>query len=232
MSRSVSLTNLITRVRQRADIESDLLRFTDAEITTNLNESIAELYDIILSAYGQDYFRSTYAITLVAGQSVYSLPVSFLSLISVDIFFGTTTNWVQTVAPYMENERNWYKFAAGLTMASPSYYRLQGANIAFIPVPNGTYTASINYIPTSPLLVVGSDTFDGINGWEEFAVLDAAIKCLLKDEEFATITVLEQRKSAIAQRIRDRATERDAGQPDRVHDVTSGNRYGYGSGWE
>lgn len=223
MSRAVSLSTLITRVRRRADIESAADRFSDAEITDNLNESITELYDVLLSAYGQDYYRAASPTTLIPTQSIYSLPSNFLSLISVDLYYGTPSNYVFSLRPFMESERNEYRWAAGLAISTPAYYRLRAANIELIPIPTSAMTLQINYVPTPTLLVNPGDTFDGINGWEEYAVLDAAIKCCIKDEATDVAASLEARKAVIAQRIKERATERDAGQPERIQDVTGMN---------
>lgn len=218
MARSVSLTTLLTRVRQRADIENATARFTDAEITDHINEAIAEFYDVVRASWGEDYFRSSFPITTVSGQLVYSLPADFLSLISVDVMLGSLA--VASGRPFMENERNWLRsFPTALWIVGDRfYYRLAASNITLQTAPSG-YSISLNYIPTPPKLATGGDTVDGIAGWEEYVVLDAAIKCMLKDQDMEMVAALEQRKAGIKARIDTMATERDAGQTSRVQDV-------------
>lgn len=229
MARTVTLTTLLTRVRQRADLESQTRRTTDAEITDHINEGIAELYDVVRGAFGQDYFRAASTFATTNGADTYALPADFLSLLSVDVALSNSISL--TARPYMENERNAFKaFPTGWLYGQPIWYRLYAANIKFIPTPNGAYSVTLNYCPTPPKLSAPSDTFDGINGWEEYAVLDAAIKCCIKDEDVDMIGILDSRKERMKQRILDYAPERDAGQPERVHDVYRANGWGYGWG--
>ena len=91
--------------------------------------------------------------------------------------------------------------------------------------------ASSAQVGTSKL-VADSDAMDGVNGWEEYVVLDAAIKSLLKDESYEKVNALEQRKGMMLRRIQDIMSERDSGAAARVNDVmgyttASGYPYGY-----
>lgn len=220
MARSVTLSTLIARVRRRVDIDNATNRFPDADITDEINESIQELVELIQQSWGQDYFRSTNTFTTTAGVSVYALPADFQRLISVDATLGGIS---VSLIPYMESERNMFKgYPFGTTMvAQPFFYRLTASNISFIPVPTGAFTINLNYIPVLTKLSAPSDTFDGIGGWEEYVVLDTAIKCAMQDELYDLIGVLEGRKAQMRARIESIATERDAGAPERVQDVVS-----------
>lgn len=62
---------------------------------------------------------------------------------------------------------------------------------------------------------------DSINGWDEWIVLDSAIKALTKDGQLDVIPQLEARQEAQAERIRKGAVSRDQGAAEVVHDVTS-----------
>jgi len=55
MFNQVSLAELITRIRQRADMV-DTQFVTDEEITSYCNESLGELYDLIIGSAAQEYF--------------------------------------------------------------------------------------------------------------------------------------------------------------------------------
>lgn len=59
---------------------------------------------------------------------------------------------------------------------------------------------------------------DGISGWLEYVVVDAAIKCLVKEE--SDTRVLGMQRDQLVRRITDSAPNRDAGEPPRVTDVT------------
>lgn len=64
----------------------------------------------------------------------------------------------------------------------------------------------------------GETYSDGISGWLEFVVLDAAVKCLQKEE--SDTRVLQEQRAGIVRRIIDSAPNRDAAEPARVADVT------------
>lgn len=55
MFNQVSLAELITRIRQRADMV-DTQFVTDEELTSYCNESLGELYDLIVGSAAQEYF--------------------------------------------------------------------------------------------------------------------------------------------------------------------------------
>lgn len=59
--------------------------------------------------------------------------------------------------------------------------------------------------------------FDGVSGWEEYAIVDAAIKALVKEESSAT--ELAVAKAGLLTRITEEASARDIGSPPMVSDV-------------
>jgi len=89
-------------------------------------------------------------------------------------------------------------------------------------------TASTAQTAVSATFLTGSVVqidMDEINGFEEYIIIDAAIKCLIKEE--SDVSVLLAQKQQIMQRIEAMASNRDAGEPERVTDV-----YDYGWGYE
>lgn len=101
-------------------------------------------------------------------------------------------------------------------------------------IPNGTtvlavgstsVTLSNNVNATQSTLIVSfwddSTTLDGIAGWEEFVVIDAAIKAKVKQEE--DVQELAGQKLAMTQRIEAMASGRDAGQAQHVSDMLAVN---------
>ena len=216
MSASVQLVTMRTEVRRRANIENSTF-ITDAEINALLNEGLAEVYDLLVQARAQEYKRNAYGITTAAGTSSYVLPADFYALISVDIQYGS--NLVISAKPYAEFERNTYKWLPGWQLNAPVYYRLTGGNVTFIPVPSGTFSVTLNYYPTYTQLVNDSDTFDGVDGWEAYAIWFAVAACQSKhktmDPAFAMARV-----AALKARIEALAAYRDAGNAERVHDTS------------
>lgn len=72
-----------------------------------------------------------------------------------------------------------------------------------------------------------TDILDGVNGWEEYVTIDAAIKALRKEESDTSILMAE--KAAMMKRILDSAPNRDAGQPDFISNTRNASGgWGYG----
>jgi len=114
------------------------------------------------------------------------------------------------------------------------------ANTTISAVTPGTITLSQNL--TAPVsnsvcqMFSYTDTMDWINGWEEYIIVDAAIKILGKEESDAT--VMGARKAALLGRIQSIAENRDQGAAARTVDVmgnylwggdSSSNGDGYGN---
>jgi hypothetical protein len=217
MASAQSLTNMILAVRRRANIESQVGFISDAEITEYLNYCLSDLYDQLVQAGGQPWYRNSYTFTSVNNTSAYSLPTDFYRLVSVDIALGG--GLVISARPYMEAERNRFRwYYQGWFAGRPVFYRLLGNQINFIPTPSGSYSITLNYYPTFAKLVSGSDTFDGVNGWEELAVWKAAAYCKAKGDEDPGYC--EAQAAKLQERIDALAAQRDAENPERVHDVT------------
>lgn len=78
-----------------------------------------------------------------------------------------------------------------------------------------------------------STTIDGVSGWEEYIVLDAALKAMGKEED--EDSQMWQSKMAMHQRLIDMSQNRDAGNPATVADVQWSDFWwpsgGSGGGW-
>jgi hypothetical protein len=226
MARGVSLTTLQARWRQRANLEGATIFITTTEEIDAINESIAECYDVIRAAFGQDYYTSSSTFNTSGSTDTYTLPADFLALNGVDIQWSNSI--ILTARPFMNTERNRYKWYPGWIYTQPVFYRLGGTlggtfpngSIRFIPAPSGTYSVTLWYVPTPTKLAAGGDTFDGIAGWEEYVVLDVAIKGATKDGDWDLVNALKADKMAMKARIEAMAGMRDQGQPDRVQDVS------------
>ena len=77
------------------------------------------------------------------------------------------------------------------------------------------------YYPNPKELVLSSDFIDGRSGWEEWVVVDAAIKLLAKEE--SDTSALEREAGRVWARVTAVAVNRDAGQSKRITDVSLNN---------
>ena len=221
--------DLVTRVRQRSDMVDNFF-VSDVEVQTYINAGIAELHDLLIQTYGQDYYVSSATFTTVAGTSSYPIASStsgpnitnFYKLRGLDAKLNGSEYF--TLEPFNFSERNlnqnWGSW--GLLGLTNVKYRLVGSNIEFIPEPDGATDIRIWYIPTaqqfdSTTPATSTTKFDDINGYAEYVVISAAINCLQKEE--SDVGVLLSQKLDMRKRIEQAASNRDAGSPITITDV-------------
>lgn len=212
---AVTLTTLRARAREHADaVNTQFVTDTATSVDAFINAGLDELYDLVTEKFGSDYFVSSSSFT-TTGTSTVSLPSDFYKLLGLDVVSGSDTIDLRR---FEFKERNAFKAASIVSATNLPRYRLQGGLLWFYPVPASGLTGTIWYIPTRTLLVSGSDSCNFPNGWEEYAVLVAAEKILLKEE--SDISAIEALKQTQFRRISAAAENRDAGEPQRVTDVT------------
>jgi hypothetical protein len=107
-------------------------------------------------------------------------------------------------------------------------YQVRGDDLVFIPTPNGSQLIRLWYIPLPQELTLDTDSFNGINGYEEYVVIDAAIKMRVKEE--SPVEELLLAKENMRQRILSASAGRDSGEPARVVDTDS-NYAGFRNLW-
>lgn len=216
---SVTLAQLRTRARQRADMENSTF-VSDSELNFYINSSIAELHDLLVSAYGSDYFLSTHSFSTVASTADYALPADFYKLAGIDAQYNGS-DWV-ALRPFNFNERNRNQDLSVGTISGPDFrYRIMGSNIKLAPVPNAVHTIKVWYTPKATELSLDADTLNDLNQFAEYVIVDAAIKCLQKEE--SDVSVLMAQKAELRRRIEIMAQNRDASEPESVSDVYSAN---------
>lgn len=205
MARARTLTNLLADVYGRVAMTGTTF-VTSAEATEMINQSITELYDLLVGARGPDYYESTKSFTTVAGQSEY--PFASMS--------PALTDFYQLILAECT--------VGGVTSPMREFNRLEHGGLLWNSVQGGQ-VVKLYYVPACPRLVSGSDTFDGINGWEEYVVVDVAAKMLEKSDEDAG--PLYKRKAELARRIELLAPDRDNSAPERMRSFRD-TRHPYG----
>lgn len=213
----------------------------DAEILDHVNQGIAELHDLLVGLF-EDYYITSVTFdlpggnptTLPDGESNFQLTnggsptyaLGFYKALGVDFTSGGIT---RSVKPYMFAERNAYPIGHGEDL----FYHIQGDSLRFIPESPPSGSVTLWYVP-EPQYFVASDLTASesprlsvkarhiARGYEEFIILDAAIKCLLKEE--SNVKLLMAQRELVRKRIMDAASARQAGEPYRVTDVNNGVR--------
>lgn len=220
MATTLTLAELRTATRQRADMVNSQF-VSDAELNSYINQSYFELYDLLVSKYGDNYYVAPpYTFQTDGTNYQYALPTSPLmyKLLGVDLQLANTPDSFVTIRPFEMIDRNRYavpNFQSfyGLTNLR---YRINGNNIWFTPIPAANQTIRLWYIPRMTTLTADTDTVDGISGWTEYIICDAAMKCMQKEE--SDVSVLMAEKQMLIKRIEAMAESRDVGSPAKVSD--------------
>lgn len=218
---SITLAELKNQSRERADqVNSEFI--SDGELTSYINSSRAELYDILTEAYGSEYFVIEAApVSVTSGTNAYPLPADFYELKGVDVRINQD-DWF-SIDRFNFNERNNYTDFTywDLRGISNIKYRIVGNNIMFTPAPDRVAEYRLWYVPTPTQLVNDTDVLDDQNSYAEYIIVDAAIKMMQKEE--SDVTVLMTQKMALIKRITDKAANRDAGQAPTISDIFAAN---------
>ena len=219
MSNTVTLLQLKTQSRERADMEnSDFI--SDSELTSYINSSYAELYDLLVSRY-EDYFTTETTQTVASGASSFTLPTDFYKLRGLDLALDNSSNNYTPVPRFNWNNRN-ANVSRLLSGQFNVSYRIVGGNMELVPTDSASGDYRIYYVPIYTPLVADTDTAVTAvsnQSWHEYVIVDVAIKMLSKEE--SSTTHLEREKMALIDRIESAARNRDANQPETVSDTTS-----------
>ena len=218
-------STLMTQVRQRADMENSVF-VSDTEIRVWLNAALAELHDIMILCF-EDYYVNTTTYSL-PGTNPGTLPADFYKALGVDFETGGVT---YSVKRYSFAERNMYNSNAGIVNGNIAAlrYNVRDDKIHFIPETPPSGTVTLHYIPEcQQFRTGGEDDAANINsknksvaiGYQEYLVVSAAIKCLMKEE--SDVRMLLAEKANIQKRIENAAPRKDAGQSHKIVDVTVG----------
>lgn len=232
-----TLVTVRTAAARRADMAtpSTTTFVPTAEWDANINASYFELYDLLVQKFGDDYFvagtpdnwyqlvttSTTTGYPLPDGSSTYKLvdttttAPAFYKLLGVDVKYGS--EWIP-LKPFTFLDRNrWSTSTIPLGTGGTLRYRLQGGYLWIAPQPTGGQLVRLWYVPRMTALVADGDLLDGVSGWEEYVIVDAAIKALAKEESDTGVQQLA--KAALIARIDAAAENRDAGSPARVTDA-------------
>ncbi len=231
------LGDLRLQAQQRADmVNSQFVSLP--EWNKYITLSYKELYDLLIAAYGNDYYvKQPYTYTTSGtidpnyNASVYPLPSDFYKLILCEVALNPTdpNSWV-TLRQYERIQQNLWNYPNVYTFYGITNlrYRLTGTQIQIVPIASAGQTIRIWYAPRPPRLVADTDLMDGISGWEEYIILDAAIKALKKEESSEEAMALEAQKAPMKMRLESMAANRNIAEPMKVSDSRMRN-FSWGS---
>ena len=171
-------TIIRAKLRERADIESDTVRFPDADLNQYINDSLKKLQARLLK-HSLLRDESTHEFT-GDGSTNYALPSDYLATIAV---FREQSGHVYRLRRHRGADQ---PFARLLDTGTdePGWYRTARFNgvksIELAPRPtSGTFLHT--YVPVVTL-DADTDELDDLLAWDEFIVLDSTVKCRVKDD--------------------------------------------------
>jgi hypothetical protein len=177
----------------------------DGELNEYISASYAELHDLLTQS-GISFWEGTHTFS-TTGASSYSLPSDFCWPIMVVYKDGTS----QAYEVEMVDIERMTRIKNMTDTTYPLGYRIvnSGTSEAIHVYPTGNSGASITlyYIPCPDDLTDDADVINGVSGWEEYIVVDAAIKCLEKEE--SNTGHLMARKQQLLQRIEQMKEKRE-----------------------
>ena len=225
MALNQSLAQLRTSVRSFANVggATALLRHPDAEISDYVLRAIGSLYRHLTEAVADQLFLASTTITTVSGQTTYSLPSDFDSLISADLTAYGVKVWLTS---YENNERPALTDPSLANNGVPTCYRLRGGTIIeLLPAPGAGYTVTLWYVPDAQQPAEGQ-VFDTISRLDDYIVAYAARLVATKDKNWDLVnecrTVCKELEAEIAFISR----SRDRNSPSRITDQYVVDRWG------
>jgi hypothetical protein len=187
-------------------------------------------------------FQMTQAATSTASSIAITIGLvvpAFQKLMLAEIALnpGDSNSWV-TIRKYQRIQQNLWNFPNVYTFYGITNirYRITGSNIQLVPLASSGQTFRIQYAPRPLTLMQDTDTVDGVAGFEELIIIDAAIKAMQKEE--SDCSVLMAQKAEMLEQIEAAAANRDVGEPECVSDSRTRNfawsddgQYGGGNGF-
>lgn len=250
---AVTGTMSLGQIRLLAQQEADKVNsnfVTVPEWNNYINQSAFELYDLLTTLYEDYYLAEPVQFTTSGNVNRYPLPNGvleftdslgdtvvakpFYKLLGVDLCLGGTANAWVSLQKFNFIARNKYIYpnmTANLLGVLNLQYRVMGNYLSLIPIPAGAQQLRLWYIPRMTQLLKDTDILDGVSGWTEYVIVDAAIKAMEKEE--SDVTALMARKAMLIERINTSAMNRDAGQPDTIsstRNVGAWSNNGWGAG--
>lgn len=234
MASNTTFGAIITSAQQRADLVNSGF-VTAAEWRSMTNASLQQLYEKLVSAYGSDYeVQTPFSVTTTAVDDAYALPTDFFKLLGVDLQISpsaaTSNSGWTTVWRFNFAQRNQWTLPNVFPLGgrTPLQYRLRAGKLWLTPQPAGGQVLRLWYAPVFVPLVADADSFDGVNGWEEWAINDVAMKALTKEE--SDLSGVQALQAVQNERLAAIIDNRDLSAPSTIVDVYAVNGGGFFGG--
>lgn len=171
-----TLLELRTEVLQHANMENSQF-VTTAEVNRRINQNLAALYRRLASNGYLNMYLEKASVVILVGQDTYALPADFYQLGHVSVKIAE-----REVALKSATWNEWSLTRSANFRTSTPVVRLVKTSLVFSPAPTQNHTGTIWYVPRPPVLDSDSATFDGIAGWEDYAIFKTVAELMAKEE--------------------------------------------------
>lgn len=199
MARNFTVEQLLTRLRELCDLVGDP-SFSDAALMRLLSAAYAKFYTELVK-HNLGYASETTVTWATDGLvQTKALATDFFGLVSVEFQQG------QYWTPLDDVDARELAYVQG-SGSQAYWYRLVGSNLVLHPLPAvGTYRYT--YIPAPADLTTTSQTVDGVAGWDDGILFDAAIRVGIKSP-LQDMASLRLERDAVWDRIQQEAALRN-----------------------
>jgi len=233
---------LTTDVRNRTDHISGSFR-DDATIRQYLTESCRSLVMNLLSDYDELYWAQEAYVQTVADQQYTDLAGALAAAASptLEDSMGGWNVWkIVMLRVTIDGIRDRIP-ESGLNSIDREgdsiggwgnvwpKYRLIGSRFYWAPTPRAVHDVTVYFVPTDiflntsdewkPAFTASTDKFDGIAGWEQWAVLDASIKLLNDEEKYTHAQALRVERDDRYVELTKGLVDRSISEPTRTQDT-------------
>lgn len=225
MALNRSLLQMRDGVREDANIKGTtaLARHPDATLNDYINRALGSLHRILTAAMPDQRILASTTITTSDGVSTYALPAGFDFLISIETTINGARRWLQA---YEMPERGAYVDPSIPANGEPLVYRLRGANIELLPVPNGDYDFLVWYVPAASQLSSDGQGYDTIDRLDEYVISYAGSLVAKKDRNWDSYRACRDACKEMIPDIEMLGRNRDRASPPRVTDVRMSDQWG------
>lgn len=220
MSRRFSVGELMTRMRIIGDwqnLDGDYSEagsyMSSGTLMRFLDSGNAYAWNVYAEA-DEGWNLTRYSFSTVASSASYALPSDHFILKAVETTVdGVGTGWLPLVRATVDDDRT---VGSQTPVGGPSAYRLVGDSIELLPTPGDVRTVRLTYTPAAQVISSSLQTIDGIDGYEQVAVLKACILGRIREERpFAD---LQEQLSEHLEQMRRNVRRRDRGTPAHTRD--------------
>jgi hypothetical protein len=188
MARTRELQSLEQDVLWQLGSDGAWLRNDSPRVRRAINQSCAEFREVVSESGHPYYLRSTTGTLTVGATAPYhfgllslaALTPSHLRIYGFDIKVGQ--DWRTLTAVHFQ-DRNDEQPTLNVTGTPRQWFEFDRTNVAYSPASQSAYPYLVWDLPVHEDLDADDDTFDGLNGWEEWVIFNAAAKLLLRDRD-------------------------------------------------